>query len=270
MHWIGGMGVLVFVMAFLPLGGAHNLHIMRAESTGPSVSKLVPRVRKTAIILYGIYIALTVLQTVLLLFGNMSFFEAINTAFSTAGTGGFGFRNDSMNSFSSSVMTFAGQNYGAMKRDRINKVLIYSIIQVTAVGILIAQLELLFAYPLASMFVDAESAAKEVIIEQAILVMNTVLTFYFLCGIYGVLAGFIRGLGNSVGPMITAVSTVLIVRSVWIYVFFPMHADRIDWLLLCYPITWIITIIMNLVILAFTVRKLKAFPAAAPAKSQEA
>ena len=100
MHWIGGMGVLVFVMAFLPLGGAHNLHIMRAESTGPSVSKLVPRVRKTAIILYGIYIALTVLQTVLLLFGNMSFFEAINTALSTAGTGGFGFRNDSLGSYS--------------------------------------------------------------------------------------------------------------------------------------------------------------------------
>ena len=99
-HWIGGMGVLVFVMAFLPLGGAHNLHIMRAESTGPSVSKLVPRVRKTAIILYGIYIAMTVLQTVLLLIGRMSFFEAINTALSTAGTGGFGFKNDSLGSYS--------------------------------------------------------------------------------------------------------------------------------------------------------------------------
>ena len=100
MHWIGGMGVLVFVMAFLPLGGAQNLHIMRAESTGPSVSKLVPRVRKTAMILYGIYIAMTVLQTVLLLIGNMSFFEAINTALSTAGTGGFGFKNDSLGSYS--------------------------------------------------------------------------------------------------------------------------------------------------------------------------
>ena len=100
MHWIGGMGVLVFVMAFLPLGGAHNLHIMRAESTGPSVSKLVPRVRKTAIILYGIYIAMTVLQTVLLLIGKMSFFEAINTALSTAGTGGFGFKSDSLGSYS--------------------------------------------------------------------------------------------------------------------------------------------------------------------------
>ena len=100
MHWIGGMGVLVFVMAFLPLGGAHNLHIMRAESTGPSVSKLVPRVRKTAIILYALYIAMTLLQTVLLLFGKMSFFDALNTALSTAGTGGFGFKSDSLGSFS--------------------------------------------------------------------------------------------------------------------------------------------------------------------------
>lgn len=100
MHWIGGMGVLVFVMAFLPLGGAHNLHIMRAESTGPSVSKLVPRVRKTAMILYGIYIVMTLLQTILLLFGGMTFFEAINTALSTAGTGGFGFKNDSLGSYS--------------------------------------------------------------------------------------------------------------------------------------------------------------------------
>ena len=103
MHWIGGMGVLVFVMAFLPLGGAHNINIMRAESTGPSVSKLVPRVRKTAIILYGIYICMTLLQTALLLIGKMSFFEAINTALSTAGTGGFGFKNDSLGSYSAYI-----------------------------------------------------------------------------------------------------------------------------------------------------------------------
>ena len=153
---------------------------------------------------------------------------------------------------------FAGQNYGANKRDRIWKVLIYSTIQVTVVGILIAQLELLFAHPLASLFIEDGVAAKEIIIEQAIIVMKTVLTFYFICGIYGVLAGFIRGLGNSTGPMITAVSTVLAVRSIWIYVFFPMHADRIDWLMLCYPITWIITILMNCVILVYTARKLKS------------
>ncbi len=94
-HWIGGMGVLVFIMAFLPLSGGHNLHLMRAESTGPDVSKLVPKVRNTAIILYGIYFALTAVLFISLLIADMSFFDAINTAFSTAGTGGFGFKNDS-------------------------------------------------------------------------------------------------------------------------------------------------------------------------------
>ena len=99
-HWVGGMGVLVFLMAFLPLSGGNNMHIMKAESTGPSVSKLVPRVKTTALILYSIYFALTTLLFVILLFGDMTVFEALNTAFATAGTGGFGFRNDSMASFS--------------------------------------------------------------------------------------------------------------------------------------------------------------------------
>lgn len=98
-HWIGGMGVLVFIMAFLPLGGGQNMHIMRAESPGPEVSKLVPRVKHTALILYSIYLALTVVQFVTLLLSGMDLFESINTAFATAGTGGFGFRNDSFASF---------------------------------------------------------------------------------------------------------------------------------------------------------------------------
>ncbi len=94
-HWVGGMGVLVFIMAFLPLSGGHNMHLMKAESPGPEVSKLVPRVKNTAIILYAIYIVLTVIQLVALLISGMSFFDALNTAFATAGTGGFGFKNDS-------------------------------------------------------------------------------------------------------------------------------------------------------------------------------
>ena len=94
-HWVGGMGVLVFIMAFLPLGGGQNLHIMRAESPGPEVSKLVPRVKNTAIILYLIYFVMTVIQFIILLIADMSVFDALNTAFATAGTGGFGFKNDS-------------------------------------------------------------------------------------------------------------------------------------------------------------------------------
>ncbi|MBQ5311263.1 MAG: TrkH family potassium uptake protein [Oscillospiraceae bacterium] len=100
-HWVGGMGVLVFVMAFIPLSGGSNMHIMKAESTGPSVSKLMPGVKTTALVLYTIYFVMTLLQVTLHLFGGMTPFEAINTSFATAGTGGFGFRNDSMASFSS-------------------------------------------------------------------------------------------------------------------------------------------------------------------------
>ena len=99
-HWVGGMGVLVFMMAILPLGGGQNMHIMRAESPGPSVSKLVPKVKTTALILYAIYFAITLLQLlILLLVCRESFFDSLNIAFGTAGTGGLGIRNDSMLSF---------------------------------------------------------------------------------------------------------------------------------------------------------------------------
>lgn len=99
-HWVGGMGVLVFIMAFLPLSGARNMHIMKAESPGPSVSKLVPRVKTTALLLYSIYFVLTLMEFVLLLCGGMTVFEALNTAFSTAGTGGFSIYNSGLSGFS--------------------------------------------------------------------------------------------------------------------------------------------------------------------------
>lgn len=99
-HWVGGMGVLVFIMAFLSLSGGQNMHIMKAESPGPSVSKLVPKIRTTALLLYSIYFVLTLAEFFLLLCGDMTVFEALNTAFATAGTGGFGIYNSSMGSFS--------------------------------------------------------------------------------------------------------------------------------------------------------------------------
>jgi trk system potassium uptake protein TrkH len=95
-HWVGGMGVLVFVMAFLPLSGAQNMHMMKAESPGPVVSKLVPKVRQTAYILYAIYFVITLAEFIMLLCGGMTVFEALNTAFATAGTGGFSFTSNGM------------------------------------------------------------------------------------------------------------------------------------------------------------------------------
>lgn len=99
-HWIGGMGVLVFLLAVIPLSGGSNINLMRAESPGPSVGKLVPKVRYTARILYIIYFSMTILEFILLVAGKMSVFDAINTSFGTAGTGGFGIKNDSMAGYS--------------------------------------------------------------------------------------------------------------------------------------------------------------------------
>ncbi len=105
-HWLGGMGILVFLLAVVPMGkGGYSVHILRAESPGPSVGKLVPKLRQTAAILYGIYVALTVLDVIFLLLGGMPLFDSLCTAFGTAGTGGFGIKNDSMASYSPYLQT---------------------------------------------------------------------------------------------------------------------------------------------------------------------
>ncbi len=98
-HWIGGMGVLVFIMAVLPTSD-RSIHIMKAEMPGPIVGKLVPKVKQTAKILYLIYIALTIIQIIFLLAGKMPLFESVLHAFGTAGTGGFGIKADSIGSYS--------------------------------------------------------------------------------------------------------------------------------------------------------------------------
>ena len=95
-HWIGGMGVLVFVMAVLPMSGNRNMHIMRAEVPGPEVGKLVSKISKTAKILYGIYLAMTLIETAMLFAGGMPLYEAFIHSFGTAGTGGFSIWNDSI------------------------------------------------------------------------------------------------------------------------------------------------------------------------------
>lgn len=89
-HWIGGMGVLVFIMAVLPMAGGYGMHLMRAESPGPSVGKFVPKVKDTSRILYGIYLVFTVTETIALLCTGRTFYEALTLTFSTVGTGGFG------------------------------------------------------------------------------------------------------------------------------------------------------------------------------------
>ena len=100
-HWLGGMGVLVFLLAFTgEKGKGFTMHLLRAESPGPNVGKLVPKMRKTASILYLLYIGLTALNILFLLLGDMPLFDAVCTAFGTAGTGGFGIKNDSIAGYS--------------------------------------------------------------------------------------------------------------------------------------------------------------------------
>ena len=118
-HWVGGMGVLVFVLAILPLaGGGYSMYLMRAESPGPSVSKLVPRVQDTAKILYGLYMAITVLGVIMLCLCGMPLFDSLCTTFGSVGTGGFGVKNSSIGGYSPLIqnavtvlMILSGVNY---------------------------------------------------------------------------------------------------------------------------------------------------------------
>ena len=117
-HWIGGMGVFVFIMAILPMMGGSTMNLMRAESPGPSVSKLVPRVRDTAKILYGLYMAITVLGVIMLCLCGMPLFDSLCTTFGSVGTGGFGVKNSSIGGYSPLIqnavtvlMILSGVNY---------------------------------------------------------------------------------------------------------------------------------------------------------------
>lgn len=119
-HWIGGMGVFVFVMAILPMMGGSTMNLMKAESPGPSVGKLVPKVKETAKILYLIYIFITVLQVIILLLCKLPLFDSLTLTFGSVGTGGFGIKNDSIAGYSPIVqnvittfMILSGINYTA-------------------------------------------------------------------------------------------------------------------------------------------------------------
>ena len=148
-HWIGGMGVLVFVLMLRAPSGGSDTNLMKAESPGPQVEKLVPKLQMTAKILYSIYFGMTILEIVLLLIGKLPLFDALTLSFGTAGTGGFGIRNDSIAGYSSYVqwvigifMILFGVNFSfyflllirkAKKAFSMEEVLIYFVIIAVAV-----------------------------------------------------------------------------------------------------------------------------------------
>lgn len=155
-HWIGGMGVLVFLLAIVPMSGGSHINLMRAESPGPSVGKLVPKVKHTARILYEIYLGLTILEIILLLAGGMPVFDALTTSFGTAGTGGFGIKNDSIMSYSPYLqwivtifMILFGVNFNAYyyllfrnfkKAFTMEEVRYYFLIILVAIGIIFTEI----------------------------------------------------------------------------------------------------------------------------------
>ena len=171
-----------------------------------------------------------------------------------------------MSAFTTAAMTFAGQNYGAVKKKRLAKVFVYSVIQVAVIGILMAQLEMLFSNEIASLFMPADAVNKDMILSETYTIMKSILTFYFICGIMNVVTGYLRGIGYSTGPMLVSVLCVTIIRFTWIFLFFPMRPDSIAWLYLCFPITWVVTLLCDLGILIHAYKRIKKIPEAVAEK----
>lgn len=162
------------------------------------------------------------------------------------------------NSFYQAALTFTGQNYGAMKYDRVKKTLLFGLTQVTAIGILISQLELLFGKQLVNLYIASDAPNKIAVTELALEMMELLLTFYFLCGVMEVIVGVLRGLGYSIAPMIISLTGACAFRIFWRYVFFPLKKlNTPRGLLLSFPISWILTILMLLCLFIFAWKKLK-------------
>ncbi|MBE6696818.1 MAG: MATE family efflux transporter [Ruminococcaceae bacterium] len=162
------------------------------------------------------------------------------------------------NSFYQAAMTFTGQNYGAMKHERVKKTLVFSLIQVTVVGIAISQLIMLFREQIISLYIASDAQNKSELIALCHDMMQILLNTYFLCGVMEVVMGVMRGLGYSISPMLISLTGACAFRIFWRYVFFPLEPlNTPQGLLLCFPLSWIITILMLIVLFLVAWKKLK-------------
>ena len=180
-HWIGGMGVLVFVLAVFPLRGGNVMFLMKAESPGPSVEKLVPRVKNTALILYGVYTAMTFIEIILLIVAGMRAFDAVNLSLATAGTGGFGILNSSAASYTSAqqviitvFMILFGVNFNIYYLILVKRAkdVLHSEELRTYLGIILAS-GLLIAYDIRRIFPDPLEALKHAFFQVASIITTT-------------------------------------------------------------------------------------------------
>ncbi len=202
------------------------------------------------------------LQGCLFSFSNVIIQSATNT-FPTPTVSAFavgntveGFTYIAMNSFHHAALTVVGQNYGAHKRGRIRLALLYSLLQVTVAGLLVAGIELIFVRQLASVFVDTSLPEAGLIIDAAVERMRLMLATYVLCGIMDVLTGYLRGVGYSLIPMFTCVFGVCAIRVMWVFFIFPIFPTPVG-LLLSFPISWAMTSLFHCVTCVFAGRKLK-------------
>ena len=203
------------------------------------------------------------LQSSLFAISNMIMQSAINT-FPITSVSGYtvassleGFTYTTMNSFYQSTVTFAGQNYGAKKRKRLVRVLLYTLVQVATVGIIFGWAEILFATPLASLYVDTSLAEAPAIIAAAVEKTQIMLSLYFLCGIMEVTSGFLRGIGRSIGPMLCSVVGAGVLRAVWAFFVFPLLPKTALALFAVYPISWTLVMVLNVCIILYATLRIK-------------
>jgi Na+-driven multidrug efflux pump len=167
------------------------------------------------------------------------------------------------NAFSAAAMTFAGQNYGAGRFDRVKKTVIYGLIQVTMFGIAFGQIFLLFADQLSSLYIASDDPYRAEILALTEGVLLLLLNIYFVCGLMDVMAGVLKGLGYSLAPMIISVICICGIRIVWRYAAFPLETfNSIEGIYLSYPISWSVAFVCYLTLYIFARRKVKRLTAA--------
>ena len=240
----------------------------RDESYGLYLKKLrIERPMLSMIIRYGLP---TGIQSSLFSITNVLLSSAVNTfptttvSAKTIASNIDGLSYTAMNSFSKASLTFVGQNYGANKYDRVKKSVWYSFIQVIALGVLVTQTELIFGSELAYLFVDKAAADAAQIVKDALEIMSVILGTYFLCGMMEVLSGSIRGMGYSMSSMVISLIGACFFRIFWIEVLFNNveSMQNIRGLFMVYPVSWIITICMQLVLLFIALRRMSKAQAA--------
>ena len=217
------------------------------------------------------------IQSAVICFSNVLMTSAVNTFPTTTVSANTiagnvdGIAYTTMNSFSQTALTFAGQNWGAAKPKRIRRVYLYSLIQVSIIGFIVGRLLLIFCEPVASLYINPTDENYAAIMAAAKEIMNLILSTYFICGIMEVLAGFMRGIGYAIAPMIIGITSMCGIRVLWIYTVFPLEGmQTITGLYTSYPVTWSVSVLCYAVLSVFAFKKIRDIERLLDKKAAEA